>query len=156
MQCGSAKKFSEVGYGGIIDLVQFSYPLKSLITFSISIETTHLWESNYSQYQDEIFTKIRGLKEHILTPLGYRLIAKKLNDEGYLTPENHRFTNTHVFSIYQKGLKRLERVNRIDFVEFSDFEVRPYKSFKKFFKDFQSLKGEKVRYFSFYKNLKFF
>jgi DNA-binding PadR family transcriptional regulator len=81
------------------------------------------------------------------------LIAKKLNEEGYLTPENHRFTNSHVYSIYQKGLKRMERVNRIDIVEFSDLEVRPYKSFKKYLKDFQTLKGEKVQYFSFRKHI---
>jgi hypothetical protein len=47
----------------------------------------------------------------------------------------------------------MERVNRIDIVEFSDLEVRPYKSFKKYLKDFQTLKGEKVQYFSFRKHI---
>jgi hypothetical protein len=56
-------------------------------------------------------------------------------------------------TMWQKGLKRMERVNRIDIVEFSDLEVRPYKSFKKYLKDFQTLKGEKVQYFSFRKHI---
>jgi hypothetical protein len=110
-----------------------------------------LWESNYSEYQEELFDKIRGMKEDILTPIGYRLISKKLNNEGVLTPEGKRFTNSHVLSIYQKGLKRLERVNRPDLVEVSDFDFLYFKSFRLFLKSFEKLLNRKIKKFSFHK-----
>ncbi|NVJ45991.1 MAG: hypothetical protein HWE07_02655, partial [Cytophagia bacterium] len=143
--------FGEVGDCGINLEGHFSYPWKRIISFCISVETTRLWESNYSEYQTELFDKIRGLKEDILTPLGYRLISKKLNEEGYLTPEGNRFTNSHVFSIYQKGLKRLERVNRPDIIEVNEFDFEYFKSFRKFLKTLEQHLGKKIKKFSFHK-----
>jgi hypothetical protein len=80
------------------------------------------------------------------------MISKKLNEEGYLTPEGKRFTNTHVFSIYQKGLKRLERVNRFDFVQVNNVELEHFKSFKLFLKTLEKHWGRKIKYFSFRKH----
>tara|TARA_B110001450_G_scaffold100307_1_gene95080 strand:+ start:1857 stop:2144 length:288 start_codon:yes stop_codon:yes gene_type:complete len=94
--------------------------------FTISVTTTKLWESNYSEYQQFLFDKIKSFKESILTPLVYRRISKILNDEGLLTPRKTPFTNTKVFSIYQKGLKREERMNRKDIVEVSPVEIEPF------------------------------
>jgi len=94
--------------------------------FTISVTTTKLWESNYSEYQQFLFNKIKSFKESILTPLGYRRISKILNDEGLLTSRKTPFTNTKVFSIYQKGLKREERMNRKDIVEVSPVEIEPF------------------------------
>ena len=32
--------------------VDSSYPYKWMVRFSVSIITTHLWDSNYSEYQE--------------------------------------------------------------------------------------------------------
>ena len=87
-----------------------------LVTFSISIRTTHLWSSSYSEYQQYLFNRIRGLKEHFLTPIGYRKISQTFNKEGLKTPRGNVFKNNHVHSIYKKGLIHEERINREDVV----------------------------------------
>jgi hypothetical protein len=71
-----------------------------------------------------------------------------LNEEGYVTPEGKRFTNSHVLSIYKKGLKRLERVNRNDIVEVTEFEVEGFNSFKSFIKKLEEYRNKKIKYFS--------
>ena len=97
----------------------YSYSYKLLVTFSISIRTTHLWSSSYSDYQQYLFDRIRGLKEHFLTPIGYRKISQIFNKEGLKTPRGSIFKNNHVHSIYKKGKIREERINREDIVEVS-------------------------------------
>ena len=59
----------------------YSYSYKLLVTFSISIRTTHLWSSSYSDYQQYLFDRIRGFKEHFLTPIGYRKISQIFNKD---------------------------------------------------------------------------
>ena len=112
----SAKKFSEIRYRGIVARNNLSYSYKLLVTFSISIRTTHLWSSSYSDYQQYLFDRIRGFKEHFLTPIGYRKISQILNEEGLKTPRGNVFKNNHVHSIYKKGLIREERINKQDVV----------------------------------------
>ena len=90
-----------------------------MLSFSLSIITTNLWESNYSEYQQYLFDRICGYKENILTPIGYRKISKIFNDEGLKTPRNTEFSNSKVHSIYKKGKIRVERINREDIVEVS-------------------------------------
>ena len=90
-----------------------------MLSFSISIITTHLWESNYTEYQQYLFNQICKYKEDILTPIGYRKISQIFNDEGLKTPRGNVFKNNHVHSIYKKGLVRKERMNREDIVEVS-------------------------------------
>ena len=63
------------------------------------------------------------MKEHYLTPIGYRKISQKLNNKGLLTPYGTPFNNSKVHSIYKKGKIRLERINRKDIVEISDVIV---------------------------------
>ena len=120
MSCGSASKFSEVRYCGVNLSDKSSYPYKLLVTFSISIRTTHLWTSSYSDYQQFLFDKIKGLKDDFLTPICYRKISKLLNGEGLKTPRGNVFKNNHVHSIYKKGKIREERMNREDIVEVSN------------------------------------
>ena len=127
MQCGSAKKPGKICYGRITQSDKYSYPCILNVEFSISITTTHLWESNYSEYQQYLFERIRDYLDGILTPIGYRKISKILNDEGLLTPRGTPFTNTKVFSIYKKGKIRLERMNRPDIVEVSDVIIEVIK-----------------------------
>ena len=78
-----------------------------------------MWTSSYSDYQQFLFDKIKGLKDDFLTPICYRKISKLLNGEGLKTPRGNMFKNNHVHSIYKKGLIRKERMNRKDIVEVS-------------------------------------
>jgi len=96
--------------------VESSYPYKWVVRFSVSIITTHLWESNYSEYQEYLYKRICGYKEDFLTPLGYRKISQIFNEEGLKTPRGSVFQTNHVHSIYKKGKIREERINRRDSV----------------------------------------
>ncbi len=91
-----------------------------MLSFSISIITTHLWESNYTEYQQYLFNRICEYKECFLTPIGYRKISQIFNEEGLETPRGTSFSNSKVHSIYKKGKIREERINRKDIVEVSD------------------------------------
>ena len=82
------------------------YPYKWVVKFSLSIITTNLWESNYSEYQQYLFNRICEYKECLLSPIGYRKISQILNGEGLKTPRGSIFKNNHVHSIYKKGLIR--------------------------------------------------
>jgi len=73
-----------------------------LVTFSISIRTTHLWSSSYSEYQEYLFNRIRGLKEHFLTPIGYRKISQILNEEGLKTPRGIMCLKTTMFTPFTR------------------------------------------------------
>ena len=97
----------------------YPYPLKVLVKFSVSIITTKLWDSNYSDYQQYLFNRICEYKENNLTPIGYRKISQIFNEEGLKTPRGSVFKNNHVHSIYKKGKIREERINREDVVEVS-------------------------------------
>ena len=90
-----------------------------MVKFSVSIITTKLWESNYSDYQQYLFNRICECKENFVTPIGYRKISKIFNDEGLKTPRNTEFSNSKVHFMYKKGKIREERVNREDIVEVS-------------------------------------
>ena len=94
-----------------------------MLSFSVSIITTNLWESNYSEYQQYLFDRICGYKENILTPIGYRKISKIFNDEGLKTPRNTDFSNSKVHSMYKKGKIREERINREDIVIISPVKI---------------------------------
>ena len=90
-----------------------------IVRFSVSITTTKLWESNYSEYQQYLYTRICEYKENNVTPIGYRKISKIFNDEGLKTPRNTEFSNSKVHSMYKKGKISEERINRKDIVEIS-------------------------------------
>ena len=94
-----------------------------MVKFSLSIITTNLWESNYSEYQQYLFNQICKYKECLLSPIGYRKISKIFNDEGLKTPRGSIFKNNHVHSIYKKGKIREERINREDIVEVSNLTI---------------------------------
>ena len=46
--------------------------------------------------------------------MGYRNIAKWLNENGYETPRGKRFFSSHVYSILKRHKKRQERLERIN------------------------------------------
>ena len=105
--------------------VQSCNPYNLIVKFSISITTTKLWESNYSDYQQYLFNRICEYKENNVTPIGYRKISKIFNEEGLKTPRNTEFTNSKVYSMYKKGKIREERMNREDIVEVGDVYIEP-------------------------------
>ena len=114
------RNLAKSGYSGVVARDNYSYSYKLLVTFSISIRTTHLMEfSIFGIFRQYLFNRIRGLKEHFLTPIGYRKISQIFNEEGLRTNRNSVFTNSIVHSIYKKGKIREERVNREDIVEVS-------------------------------------
>jgi len=107
--------------------VEHPYPIKWMLSFSVSIITTNLWESNYSEYQQYLFDRICGYKENILTPIGYRKISKIFNDEGLKTSRKTKFSNSKVHSMYKKGKVREERMSREDIVEVSQVTIEELK-----------------------------
>lgn len=42
-----------------------------LVYFSVSITSTKLWESNYSDYQQYLYDRIKGFIENSVTYIGY-------------------------------------------------------------------------------------
>ena len=103
------------------------YPQRLNVSFLVSITTTKLWKSNYSEYQQYLFNRICEYKECFLTPIGYRKISQIFNEEGLKTPRGSIFKNNHVHSIYKKGKIREERINREDIVEVSQVTIEELK-----------------------------
>ena len=93
------------------------YPQNALITFSITIECSRLWDAPYSEYQEYLYSRITGYRDENHTPLSYLKIAKVFREEGLLTHSGKEFKSTHAFSIYKKGKVREERLNRPDIME---------------------------------------
>ena len=111
--------YGVTSYSGVTLWDGICNPCGVVVSFSVSIVTTKLWDSNYSEYQEYLFSRICEYKDKSVTPIGYRKISKILNDEGLLSPMGRPFTNVIVFGIYKKGKVREERVNRRDIVEVS-------------------------------------
>ena len=83
--------------------------------------------TNYTPYQESLFKRVKGYKEHSVTPIGYRKITKIFNSEGLKTPKNKTFKPNHVHSIYKKGKIREERLkSEIDVKR--EMDVQTYKS----------------------------
>ena len=120
MQRGSASKLGQVGYSRVGLWDDKCNPNGVLITISISITTTKLWESNYSDYQEYLFNRILEFKDKSVTPIGYRKISKILNEEGLKSSMDRPFTNVLIFGLYTKGKVRQERLDRKDIVEVSN------------------------------------
>ena len=125
MSCGSASKFSEVRYSGVRLCVRSCNPNNLIVRFSLSMTTTKLWESHYSEYQQYLFNRICEYKESFVTPIGYRKISQIFNEEGLKTPRGSTFKNNHIHSIYKKGKIREERMNREDIVEVGQVHIEP-------------------------------
>ena len=98
---------------------KFVNPIGILVSFSITITTTKLWESNYSKYQEYLFRRICEYKDKSENSIGYRKISQIFNEEGLKTPRGKIFTNSHIHSIYTKGKIRDKRINKEDIVDVS-------------------------------------
>ena len=113
----------QIGYGGVKYRDEFCNPIRVVVRFSVSITTTKLWDSNYSEYQQYLYDRICKYKEDFLTLIGYRKISKIFNDEGLKTPRNTEFSNSKVHSMYKKGKIREERVKRKDIEKVSNLTI---------------------------------
>ena len=89
----------------------FCYPFITIVNIRISITFKSHHPTNYSKYQQYLFDRIKGYKEHSVTPIGYRKITKIFNSEGLKSPTNKTFYPLLVYSIYKKGMIREQRLN---------------------------------------------
>ena len=79
-----------------------------------------MWTTTYSDYQLFLYKRIISLQKE---GLGYRKIAKILNNEGLKTPRGKVFKNTHVFSIVKKKNIRDKRISKEFNTEVSTLEL---------------------------------
>ena len=75
---------------------------------------------NHSTTDTDLHDTIQNLHNE---GMGYRNIARWLNERGYLTPRGKRFFNNHVFSILKKKRLKDERLNREVEVEYRNFSL---------------------------------
>ena len=83
----------------------------NFLFYEVSKRFNHLLpEQNptrYSQKQLEIFRLVQSLHKD---GLGYRRIAKVLNERGLTTEEGHIWKNTNVYSVLKRYSERQERL----------------------------------------------
>ena len=79
------------------------------LSFQVKITSNQLWNTHYSDYQTYLYNKISELKQE---GLGYRKIAKLLNDENIKTSRGNAFYPSSVYSILKKKKIRDERLNK--------------------------------------------
>ena len=79
------------------------------LCFEVEVTSNQLWHSNYSPYQSFLHTKIKQQKKE---GLGYRKIAKMLNEENIKTPRGKTFYPSSVYSILKKKKIRGNRLNQ--------------------------------------------
>jgi len=79
------------------------------LSFQVKITSNQLWNTNYSEYQSFLHNKIKQLKAE---GLGYRKIAKRLNEENIKTSRGKSFYPSSVYSILKKKKIRDERLNQ--------------------------------------------
>ena len=94
--------------------------LTPYITFNLVLKSTKLWVSPYSDYQEELYRVIKGLRDQ---GLSYNKIAAYLNENDYKTVRNRKFRGPHVHSIMEKKAIRDERLNREYPLEIEGFSI---------------------------------
>ena len=82
------------------------------LCFDLEVTSNQLWHTHYSPYQSFLHNKIKQLKAE---GLGYRKIAKRLNEENIKTSRGNAFYPSSVYSILKKKKireKHKERENK--------------------------------------------
>ena len=79
------------------------------LCFDVEVTSNQLWHTHYSPYQSFLHNKIKQLKAE---GLGYRKIAKRLNEENIETSRGNTFYPSSVYSILKKKKIRDERLNK--------------------------------------------
>ena len=99
---------------------QRTYFVEDYLCFTVTLRASHLWYSNYSDYQKLLYKIIKDKHE---LGIGYQRIAYWLNEHGYKTLRGHKFKNTHVFSILKKKHSRDKRLKKIHNYEIESFRI---------------------------------
>ncbi len=76
-----------------------------LVYFSVSITSIKLWNSNYSDYHQSLYYRIKGFIENSLTPIGYCSISKIFNYSKITLSESNDSTFLPTGSVFQSPLK---------------------------------------------------
>ena len=79
------------------------------LSFQVEVTSNRLWTTNYSSYQLYLLNRITQMQSE---GLGYRRIAKRLNEEGLKTVRGKEFVGASVHSILKKKRLREERINQ--------------------------------------------
>jgi hypothetical protein len=79
------------------------------LCLDVEVTSNQLWHTHYSPYQSFLHNKIKQLKAE---GLGYRKIAKRLNEENIKTSRGNTFYSSSVYSILKKKKIRDERLNK--------------------------------------------
>jgi hypothetical protein len=80
----------------------------------------------YSEYQQELFSRVRLLRE--VRGLTFKAIADALIAEGYKAPRGGLLGAESVFSIYKKGVGRVNRLSASPRLEIRAVEVASFDS----------------------------
>jgi len=75
----------------------------------------------YSEYQQELFNRVRQLRK--TKELTFKGIADALIAEGYKAPRGGLLGAESVFSIYKKGVGRVNRLNASPAVLIENVEI---------------------------------
>jgi len=89
----------------------FCYPYLTIVTIIKTITYRNHHPTNYTQYQEYLYKRVKGYKEDFVTPIGYRKITKLFNSEGLKSPTNKTFYPSLIQSIYKKGKRREKRLS---------------------------------------------
>ena len=84
------------------------------------LKTQNLFVAPYSDYQQFLHDTIQDLQDG---GMGYREIAKWLNEKGHKTSRGKRFYGNHVFSILKRKRQRDERPNQEVEREYRNFDL---------------------------------
>lgn len=88
--------------------------------FTVILRVSNLWSSHYSEYQDLLYKIIEQKQK---SGMGYRKIARWLNENAYKTIRGYEFKNTHVFSILKKKKLRDKRLNNFNINEIENMRL---------------------------------
>ena len=88
------------------------------LCFDVEVTSNQLWHTHYSPYQSFLHNKIKQLKAG---GLGYRKIAKRLNEENIKTSRGNDFYPSGVYSVLTKKEIRDERLNKTFKKRISEF-----------------------------------
>ncbi|MGI9348647.1 MAG: recombinase family protein, partial [Amylibacter sp.] len=75
---------------------------------------------HYSDYQESLHLLIKTMHD---SGIGYRKIARWLNENAYKTIRGYEFKNTHVFSILKKKKLRDKRLNNFNINEIENMRL---------------------------------
>ena len=98
----------------------------SISLFTVTIGSNDLFtEQEYTEQQHQNYELIKSLHDR---GMGYRKIAKYLNEQGIKTVRGNTWKNTQVFSVLKKYRARQERIQNVRLkehpIEISKFELQ--------------------------------